>query len=144
MKTLLPAVLAPLLFAASCAPSTPLTRIEKNPAIYASLSPRDKELARHGAIARGMSTEAVWISWGEPSRRFEGGKGGKSLQRWDYTTSEPVYTTGFFGGVGYGSFRHGYYRSYGYGVGPEVNYVPTLAASVTFLDHRVDSWERRR
>lgn len=143
MKTLL-AVLAPLVFAVSCAPSTPGARIAKNPQLYERLSPKDKQLVSTGRVARGMSMDAVWLSWGEPDRRFEGAKEGKALERWDYTTSEPTYTTGFYGGLGYGSFGRYGYRGYGLGLGPEITYVPTLNANVTFLNRKVDSWERKR
>ena len=32
----------------------------------------------------------------------------------------------------------------GFGVGPEVAYVPYRVGSVWFINHRVDSWERAR
>lgn len=146
MKTFL-SLLVPALFAVSCAPSTPQSRIARNPDLYARLGTRDKERVQHGEIAKGMPPEAVWLAWGEPASRYEGSKDGKPSQRWVYTTSEPVYSTGFYGGWGpyYRPYSYGY-RGYGYGMslGPEITYVPSLRGSVLFQNNRVESWERKR
>lgn len=143
MKTLL-AVLAPVVLTVSCANVTPQGRIEHHPGLYATLSAKDKQLVQTGTIARGMSMPAVWLAWGEPASKFYGAKGSKPSERWIYTSSEPVYTTNFFGGLGYGSYGPYRYRSYGYGFGPEISYVPRTSATVEFVDQRVESWERKR
>ncbi len=128
---------------ASCVPSTPQARIAQSPGKFAALSESHKELVEQGEIERGMSPDAVYLAWGSPSRSFQGSKDGKRTDRWDYAGSMPVYTTGFYGGYGYG--RYGPHRRYGYyGFGPEVTYVPFRVASVWFLNNRVDSWERAR
>ncbi|BCU79473.1 hypothetical protein [Luteolibacter sp. LG18] len=143
MKTLL-AVLAPAALLVSCANVTPQGRIERHPGLYATLSAKDKQLVQHGTIDRGMSMDAVWLAWGEPASKFYGAKGAQPLERWIYTSSEPVYTTNFFGGVGIGSYGPYRSRSYGYGFGPEIAYVPRTSATVVFVNRKVDSWERRR
>lgn len=145
MKKLITATLAGLLFV-SCAPSTPQARIQSNPEKFAALTSKEKNLVREGQLARGMSPDAVEIAWGRPSERFEGNKNQRSTERWDYAGSRPVYTTNFFGGYGsgYGPYRHGHYSTLGFGLGPEVAYVPYRVASVWFVSGRVESWERVR
>lgn len=144
MKKLL-SILAPVVLTVSCANVTPESRIQRHPEIFSSLSARDRGLVQGGMIARGMSMDAVWLAWGEPSSKFYGAKGSQPSERWIYTSSEPVYSTSFFGGYGgyYGPYR---YRGYGssYGFGQEVSYVPRTSATVEFINRKVDSWERRR
>ena len=146
MKAILTALSAGLLLV-SCAPSTPQTRIQRNPEKFAALGGKDQSLVQQGQITRGMSPDAVYLAWGGPSRIFQGSKNGKNTERWDYAGSRPVYTTGFYGSYGYGSYgrrgRYGY-SGLGFGVGPEVAYIPYRIASVWFLNNRVDAWERAK
>jgi hypothetical protein len=146
MKIFLTAMIAGVIFA-SCAPMTPQGRINQNPAKFASLPKNHQSLVLQGNITRGMSPDAVALAWGEPDRRFVGSRGSHATERWDYTDSQPVYTTSYFGGYGYGGYgpyHRGWYSPIGYGVGPEITYIPYRVASVWFVDHRVDSWERIR
>jgi hypothetical protein len=143
MKNLLMAIFAGLLFA-SCVPSTPLTRIQQQPEKFEALSAKHKELVERGQVDRGMSTDAVYLAWGAPSRVFQGSKDNRLSERWDYAGSRPVYTNTFYGS--YGRY-YGPYRRYGYsgiGWGPEVAYIPYRIGSVWFIDGRVESWERVR
>ncbi len=133
---------------ASCAPSTPQARIQENPARFAALPANQQALVEGGEISRGMSRDAVDLAWGPPSSRFEGSKGGKATERWDYTGVRPVRTH-FSGGFGYGRYgryggRYHPYSSYVFDVGPEIAYLPYRRATVWFLDRRVDSWETMR
>ncbi|MCF7731491.1 MAG: hypothetical protein K9N23_07380 [Akkermansiaceae bacterium] len=126
---------------ASCGPSTPDGRIQKNPEMFARLSEKDQELVRQGVLAKGMHQDAVLLAWGAPSLRFEGYKDGKASERWDYTGSQPVYTSSFYGGYGgYGGRYGGRYG--GYGFAPTVTYIPYCKSRVWFANHRVDAWER--
>jgi len=139
--------LAAVLFgfiAASCAPSTPTERIARNPEQFSKLTTREQEIVRQGGIAKGISKDAVLLSWGIPARRFEGSQGGKSTERWDYAGSTPVYSSNVFGGYGYGRYGHGRYSGVGVGLGPEVSYVPYRKATVWFVGQKVESWERVR
>jgi hypothetical protein len=145
MKKILTALSAGLLLA-SCAPSTPQARIQQDPGKFAALSGKNQELVQQGLIARGMPADGVYLAWGSPSRVYQGSKGGKATERWDYAGTRPVYTTSFFGSYGYGPYhrgRYGYYGS-GFGLGPEIAYVPYRAATVWFENNRVESWERVR
>jgi hypothetical protein len=151
MKPML--LLAPLSagILASCAPSTPEARIAAQPALFAALPAKQKELVRQGQIDKGMGTDAVYLAWGRASREYDGYEGSARTLRWDYNGSTPVYSpNGYFGayGWGYGRFGpyygHNPYHFYGIGVGPDVTYVPYRRASVLFRDGRVSSWERSR
>ena len=143
MKKILTALFViPLI--ASCVPSTPQARIEREPQKFEALGKRHQELVRSGQIASGMSPDAVYLAWGAPAGVFQGARNGKSSERWDYNSSRPVTTVGFYGGYGYRSYSpYGQYGGYdGYGIGPDVVYVPYRSASVWFVENRVDSWER--
>ena len=135
---------------ASCAPSTPEARIAAQPAMFAALPAKDKELVRQGQIDKGMGTDAVYLAWGKASREYEGYEGSARTLRWDYNGSTPAYSNGYFGsfGWGYGRFGpyHGYdpYHFYGAGYSSGVTYIPYRRASVLFRNGRVTSWERTR
>lgn len=144
MKIIVIAIIAGWAFT-SCAPSTPQARIEKNPQAFAALSGKQQELVKQGQIARGMSPEAVTLAWGDPAQSYEGSRNGKAAERWDYTGTLPVYSTDFYYGHGfggYGPYGYGPYSGYGYGLGPDVAFVPYRIGSVWFTSGKVDSWER--
>lgn len=144
MRTPLALVVAPLLLAASCAPSSPQARIARQPETFARLDAREKQLVERGELARGMTPEAVRLAWGEPSRRYDGEQDGKPTERWDYVRSEPRTWDGFYFGPSFGDIGPYRYRAFGLGVAPGVSYEPVLHARVIFLNGRVDSWERNR
>lgn len=134
---------------ASCVPSTPQTRIQQNPQKFAALGPKNQTLVQQGQLARGMSPDAVYLAWGAPSANFQGSRDGKTTERWDYAGTRPVPVTNFYGSYGYGYGRYGPYGRGGYsgigfGLGPEIAYIPYRVASVWFVNQRVDSWERAR
>jgi hypothetical protein len=132
-----------------CASNTPADRISRNPQMFNSLPARHQRLVEQGQIDRGMSPDAVFLAWGHPDRRSEGVDGrGVATMRWDYATLRPVYSTGFYGGYGWGRYPHPYgYRRYGYpymGVAPQVAYLPEHKAAVLFRNRKVESWEQSR
>ncbi|MBC8126768.1 MAG: hypothetical protein H8M99_06445 [Gloeobacteraceae cyanobacterium ES-bin-144] len=144
MKKLLVAISAGFLLV-SCVPSTPQARIQKYPEKYQALGEKTKALVQQGQIAQGMSADAVYLAWGDPDRIFQGYKDGKSTDRWDYASSRPVYVSGFYGAYGYRPYGpYGRYSYLGYGMGPEVAYIPYRVASVWFVNNRLDGWERAR
>ncbi|WP_367871004.1 hypothetical protein [Luteolibacter sp. Populi] len=151
MNWLLPLAALSAAFLASCAPSTPASRIAAQPAVYEGLSGKEKQLVSQGQIDKGMGTEAVYLAWGRATREYEGSETGARTLRWDYTSTTPVSGNayGYFGAFGWGSGRfgpyggpYGYYPSYGYG--QEVVYAPYLRARVLFRNGRVSSWEKSR
>jgi len=149
MKTLF-AVVSTAIMLASCVPSTPQARIAQSPQMFTNLSSKHKALVEQGQISRGMTPDAVYLAWGTPSNTLLGSFKGQESELWDYVASRPVYTSNFFGGFGHGGYRgnhgrgYGRYSAVGFGLGPEISYVPSRMATVWFLSHRVDSWERQR
>lgn len=141
MKTILSAIVSATMLA-SCVPSSPQARIQQSPQMYHQLSPAHQDLIQRGQITRGMNPDAVYLAWGRPSNTMMGSFKGKMSERWDYSGTQPIYTSNFYGSYGYYHGRHGHGYS-GIGFGPEVAYVPTHIASVWFVDHKVDAWERR-
>ncbi|MEM9081609.1 MAG: hypothetical protein AAGC74_13055 [Verrucomicrobiota bacterium] len=135
---------AAALFLASCAPSTPSARIEKNPVLYNQLSLREQELVSQGRIEEGMSTAAVYLALGEPDQKSQGSARGVRTERWDYTALYPIYRNHFYGHYGYGGYGRCRRRYGGIGFGPSIDYVPIRSASVWFENDRVRSWERVR
>ncbi len=149
MKLRIPLLLLSLAFSA-CAPSTPQARIEKYPEKFDALDKREQSLVLQGQIDRGMSGDAVMLAWGFPDQRFEGSSNSQITERWDYATSVPVHTTGIGSGpYGFGNSRFGPrcrwgHPGAGFGLGPDIVYIPRRVASVWYIDQRVDSWERLR
>lgn len=143
MRTLFSGILAGLFFA-SCAPTTPQARIQRQPEKFEALTPKHRELVERGQIERGMPQDAVYLAWGSPASVFQGSNSGRATERWDYAGSRPVFTNSFYGSYGrcFGPYRRG--TCSGYGWGPEVVYVPYRIGSVWFIDNQVDSWERAR
>lgn len=139
MKTFRIFLLAGSAILASCA-STPESRIEKNPAAYAALSSSQKDLVVQGKIVEGMPKNGVYLAWGSPSAIYEGGSGGKSVERWRYNGYQPVYSNTICVGYGPGYGYPGRYAPYA----PTVNYIPYTRAEVQFSNDRVSKWQRLR
>jgi hypothetical protein len=142
------ALLSACLLIGACAPSTPQSRIAAHPEKYSRLSAKHKALVDVGKIDRGMPKDAVLLAWGAPESRYEGHENRRTIERWDYAGSRPVFVHSFQGGYGIYDYwgGDGYYRPYGYryAVGPELVYMPYTRASVTFSGNKVESWERMK
>jgi len=128
---------------AGCA--SPLERrLVNNPQLYTQLTNNDKLLVNTGRIREGMTREAVFLSWGRADRVAAGRENGRSVEKWTYLGTQPVYTSsigiGLGFGPGYGRFGRGYcgaWDPFWGGFGPTVAYVPYQAASVEFRNGRV-------
>jgi len=67
-----------LLVLAGC--STVESRIQGNPAAFASLSPADQALVRQGNVRAGMPKAAVYIAWAVPTRCVEASEAGVRMK----------------------------------------------------------------
>lgn len=136
------------IFATSCSSPTPQTRIQKNPTLFQSLSPKEQQKAAAGEIDKGMSKSAVFIAWGNPDSRSSGHKNGSNFEHWRYSTSIPVYSNRIYGYNSYGWSHCGRYGRRrgpwgGFGISPAVTYVRRTGAIVEFQNGRVVNWEAR-
>lgn len=124
----------------ACSAVTPMDRIESNPAMFRMLSPEHQALVQQGRICEGMSKDAVFLAWGEPSEApMAGQKEGKSFEKWNYTRLKPVMVSRpVWSGVGFGCCG-GWYTGGGF----DTVYVPEKVGDVTFENDRVSSWEVR-
>ena len=60
------------------------TRAHDHPATFAKLSTGDQRLVLHGEVRVGMSTDAVYIAWGEADDKGTSGTGKDEAERWRY------------------------------------------------------------
>jgi hypothetical protein len=131
-------VLLSAVLLSSCA-SGPERRISRNAESFSKLSTADQASVREGKVREGMSKEAVFMAWGRPNQVSEGSRNGAKLERWSYTTLQPVFMGGFGGGWGGGFGGCGRW-----GGGPfmmnSLNYVPTPGPSVEFTNGKVSGY----
>lgn len=142
------AVTAAVLFV-QCS-STPQTRIEKNPQMFAKLSPKERHLVTHGLISEGMSRDAVFLAWGRPDSVSVGVDRGRESESWTYEGQRPVRSMSMGMGLGFGGwgpYGYGGWGPYGFGGfpywnnGTSVSYVPYTAGVADFVGGKVTSWK---
>jgi len=106
MKTSKFLLLAALALAALCITgcSTPESRIRKNPAAFARLTPEQQDLIRKGQIAIGFDQEMVQLALGEPDHITTRTDTKGVSEIWSYTTYELPD-----GGPLYRGWYHRYY-----------------------------------
>ena len=150
LYNILPALLITLVLC-SCQ-TGPQARIEQNSAIYNRLSARDKELVARGDIRKGMSKDAVYLSWGPPGMVREGSSGSSSSVAWAYMTSAPIPISSlsyanvyrpYYGRYGVHP-RYGYCRNSGWALETGTDFVRYVNKTVKFSGNQVVSWERVR
>lgn len=134
---------------ASCAVSTPGSRVARAPELYQPLSDAQKQAVMDGRVVEGMSPDAVYLALGRPDRVVRGSQNGKAYELWRYMELQPVpmrtVSVGFgFGFPPGGHYRHGYYDPgwMAWEAGPD--YVPVTSVAVRFSNNRVTGWERLR
>ena len=136
MKTTLHFLFLALL-AAGCATSNINSRkLERSPA-YAALTPEQRALVDRGEIKVGLTMDAVYVAWGQPSQIMASESGAGATTTWIYS------------GTVWREQRYWAYQSYGgrYGhVYPTatLNYdyvpMPYTSAEVVFENGVVKSW----
>ena len=131
--------LLPLLAAlalCSCATSSIDSRRTERRAVYDALPPETKSVVDQGQVKIGMSTDAVYIAWGQPSQILTGESERGSLTTWLYlgtTLREHRYW----------AYRYSpYHRRYYEGPYMEYDYYPEnyTRAEVVFENGVVKSW----
>jgi hypothetical protein len=125
---------------AGCA--TPEARIEKNPALFASLAPADQQAIKEGRAGIGFTPEMVKLALGDPDRVSTRTDASGTSEVWRYTTYE---TEG-----GLYLYRGYYHRYYGFG-DPLFPYYMSYPGrrdrdylKLTFTDGRVSTIEEDR
>ncbi len=123
-----------------CTAATPDWRINQNDSLYQSLSEEHRRLASEGEIAKGMPQTAVYLAMGNPTRKVRGYHSDAPFERWEYLRRQPHFHHSLYAYQGLRFGRHG--GNYGgFGLAPSIHYTPTHAATVTFRNGVVDSWE---
>ena len=124
MKTILSvfALATGLALLAGC--STPQSRINDNPAIYARLTPEQQQLIKDGKVAIGFDAAMVKLALGDPDRVHERTDATGTSEVWSYVTYE--------GDDGLLLYR-GYYHRYFYGYGDP--FYPYYLAYPTRREH---------
>jgi hypothetical protein len=126
--------------------STPQSRIERNPQMFAQLGAKDRQLVNSGVIREGMTRDAVFLAWGRPDSISTGTNRGRATENWTYIGERPVRTMNMSMGFGFGGWGYGGWGPYGWGGspywggGPTVTYVPYTAGVVEFSGGRVVRW----
>jgi hypothetical protein len=128
-------LLAPLLIFGGCA-STPQSRIQANPEIFAEVPAIQQAQVQRGELTKGMGHQAAFIAWGRPSGVKSASDGSET---WLYASSSPIYASGgYYGGWGYGR-RCGWS---GWSGPVVVGYDTRIYAKIVFKNDRVTYWER--
>lgn len=124
----------------SCSVSTIASRIQEKPQVYQNLPSQEQSLVQVGNIAEGMTPQAVYIAWGQPTSTIEGNIDGIPTTRWLYSDLQPVFSPApYVGCLGYAPWRSPYcYYPYN-----DVTYVPVNTAYVLFKNGKVVSWEKK-
>lgn len=144
--------LTAVLLLSQCASSSPQSRIERNPRLFAQLGTKDRQLVTSGVIREGMTRDAVFLAWGRPDRVTVGTNRGKEVENWTYLGQQPVRTMNMNMGFGYGGWGPYGYGGWGpwggfpgyWGGGPAITYIPYTAGVVEFSKGRVTRWQASR
>ena len=100
-------VLAALFAVAFAGCATPEARIQKNPEIFARLTPAQQEMIKKGQVGVGFDREMVKLALGEADRVLARTDKAGTSEIWSYVTYD--------GGDGYPLYRGYYHRYYGWG-----------------------------
>lgn len=122
-------------------------RVSSFPGMYSKLNEDEKKAVQMGQVREGMSRDAVYLAWGNPTRIMTGKREGKAYERWGYMAYQPVVMDGYGVGMGMGYWGGRHYRGFGGGFyepwyygGPAVAYVPTDGRHVEFVNGKVTSF----
>ncbi len=68
--------------------STVSSRINRNPELFAALTPEHQNLVVAGQITEGMPKDAVFLAWGRPSAINVGSERNVDFQSWLYSAQQ--------------------------------------------------------
>jgi hypothetical protein len=68
--------------------STPASRIDRNPAVFATFPPAVQENVRKGIVEVGYTTDMVFIAKGEPKRKYQRRTAEGTFDVWSYVGTE--------------------------------------------------------
>jgi hypothetical protein len=74
--------------AALAACATPASRIERNPAVFATYPPEVQENIRKGIVEVGYTTDMVFIAKGEPKRKYQRRTADGVFDVWSYVGTD--------------------------------------------------------
>ena len=77
-------------------------RVSSFPGMYSKLNEDEKKAVQMGQVREGMSRDAVYLAWGNPTRIMTGKREGKAYERWGYMAYQPVVMDGYGVGMGMG------------------------------------------
>jgi hypothetical protein len=129
-----------LLAALLTACATPDTRIERDPATYARLSPEDQAKVKAGNVGVGFDEASVKLALGEPDRVIERESTDGNGKVWVYYAPVPGFATPF-GCSGFYPYSRWYNAAYVCSPG-YTEYIEN--ARVTFKDGKVVAVERSK
>jgi len=113
---LFPLLLTCAVLAVSSGCTTPQTRINQNPEVFARLSPSDQQLIREGKVAVGFTPEMVRLALGDPDRVYTRTDANGVNEAWSYTTYETdtgvVLYRGYYHRHWHDPLYYPYYESY--------------------------------
>ncbi len=95
--------------------STPQTRVERNPDLFATFSEEEKALILEGNIELGFTKEMVLLAAGSPDRKTKKTTSDGVREEWTYFKYGPPrsgYGYGHYGGWGYYGGSYSPYLSY--------------------------------
>ena len=121
--------------------STIQSRIDGNPKMFTALTGTQKNAVSNGRILKGMTMDAVYLSWGRPDGIKESTINGKDVEKWRYSSHMPVLNQNII------YSNHHYYHHDYYGPfynSTSVGYIPYTSAIVEFEDRKVTGWEQER
>lgn len=113
LKTILTSALSGLLLLTGCV-STPQSRVDENPDLFAKFTAEQKETILKGEVDLGFTPEMVMLSAGVPDRKAKKRSSKGTFEVWTYFKYSPRSIHGY-GGYGryysYSPYYRGYYRN---------------------------------
>ncbi|QYM77779.1 hypothetical protein K0B96_10640 [Horticoccus luteus] len=117
MKSFISLFTVALLALGLAACSTPDARIQRNPEIFARLTPAQQEMIRHGQVGLGFTPEMVRLALGDADRVIQRQDETGTSEIWSYVTYDgpggmPLYRGWYHRYYDWNDVRYPYYLNY--------------------------------